>query len=252
VNPLAVWCISDSDMAVVDQDGCSSAPRHCWPEPACRPHARSGHMTVPFWLLVIGSPGVRLPGMFGRRAAELAGVLVASLISTFVTAQALSRPHDPLLYVLGAAVPLALLVVYWFWIEPRAGEERVRARRLHRAVEDAIQLSYRSESAAGSGGVPNLVRRSFYEKVDIADMFEPDHLEAAATLRARLDAGRALHIGSSTATRICPTQSTDGRSSPHRTFARTAAARGTPTPSATLRFAPNPTLRINASGSATS
>lgn len=137
--------------------------------------------------------------MFGRRAAELVGVLVATLVSTFVTAQALSRPHDPSLYVLGAAVPLALLVIYWFWIEPRADEERVRARRLHNAVEDAIELSYRSDpdhrasaEAAGSKGVPNSVRRSFYETLDIADMFEPDHLEAAATLRARLDAGREL------------------------------------------------------------
>jgi hypothetical protein len=137
--------------------------------------------------------------MFGRRAAELVGVLIASLVSSFVTTQALSRPHDSLLYVLGAAVPLALLVIYWFWIEPRADDERVRARRLHKAVEDAIELSYRSDpghgasvDAAGVGGVPNSVRRSFYERLDIADMFEPDHLEAAATLRARLDAGREL------------------------------------------------------------
>jgi hypothetical protein len=48
----------------------------------------------------------------GRRAAELAGVLIASLITSFVTGLALSGPNEPVLYVVGALVPLALLLVY--------------------------------------------------------------------------------------------------------------------------------------------
>lgn len=56
----------------------------------------------------------------GRRAAELAGVLIASLITSFVTGLAISGPNEPVLYVVGALVPLALLPVYWLWLEPRA------------------------------------------------------------------------------------------------------------------------------------
>jgi|SoiMethySBSTD1v2_1073268.scaffolds.fasta_scaffold801389_2 hypothetical protein len=73
----------------------------------------------------------------GRRAAELAGVLIASLITSFVTGLALSGPNEPVLYVVGALVPLALLLVYWLWLEPRADADRLRARRLQQAVEDA-------------------------------------------------------------------------------------------------------------------
>jgi hypothetical protein len=149
-------------------------------------------------------------------------------------------------------VPLALLVVYWFWIEPRAGEERVRARRLHRAVEDAIELSYRSESAAGSGGVPNLVRRSFYEKVDIADMFEPDHLEAAATLRARLDAGRALQHRLIDGDPDLPDAIDRWEELTAQDLRANSSGTWDSYAFSDLRFAPNPTLRINASGSATS
>ena len=66
----------------------------------------------------------------GRRAAELAGVLVASLITSFVTGLALAAPNEPVLYVVGALVPLALLLAYWLWIEPRAEADRLRAKRL--------------------------------------------------------------------------------------------------------------------------
>ena len=61
----------------------------------------------------------------GRRAAELAGVLIASLITSFVTGLALSGPNEPVLYVVGALVPLALLLVYWLWLEPRAEADRL-------------------------------------------------------------------------------------------------------------------------------
>jgi hypothetical protein len=68
----------------------------------------------------------------GRRAAELAGVLVASLITSFVTGRALAGPNEPVLYVIGALVPLALLLAYWLQthvllVEIWVGDERKRA-----------------------------------------------------------------------------------------------------------------------------
>ena len=49
----------------------------------------------------------------GRRAAELAGVLVASLITSFVTGLALAGSNEPVLYIVGAEI----------WV----GDERKRA-----------------------------------------------------------------------------------------------------------------------------
>ena len=77
----------------------------------------------------------------GRRAAELAGVLIASLFTSYVTGLALAGPNEPVLYVVGALVPLALLLAYWLWIEPRAEADRLRANRLQQAIEDAFELS---------------------------------------------------------------------------------------------------------------
>jgi hypothetical protein len=125
----------------------------------------------------------------GRRAAELAGVLVASLITSYVTGLALAGPTEPVVYVIGVMVPLTLLLVYWLWIEPRAEANRLRARRLHKAVEDAFELS---EPRTDAGMSRNAARRAFYDRLDIPDLFEPDHLEAEALLAQALDEGRPL------------------------------------------------------------
>jgi hypothetical protein len=125
----------------------------------------------------------------GRRTAELVGVLVASLITSYVTGLAISAPGDPVIYVVSALVPLALLLVYWLWIEPRADADRIRARRLARAVEDAFELTHPQTDAAASRDV---ARRAFYDRLEISDLFEPNHIEASTVLGDALDAGRAL------------------------------------------------------------
>ena len=53
------------------------------------------------------------------------------------------RPNEPVLYVVGALVPLALLMAYWLWMEPRADADRLRARRFQQALEDAFELTER-------------------------------------------------------------------------------------------------------------
>jgi hypothetical protein len=125
----------------------------------------------------------------GRRAAELAGVLIASLITSFVTGLALSGPNEPALYVVGALVPLALLLVYWLWLEPRADADRLRARRLQQAVEDAFELT---EPQSDPSAPPDAARRAFYDRLDISDLFEPNHIEASSALGEAFDAGNAL------------------------------------------------------------
>ena len=125
----------------------------------------------------------------GRRAAELVGVLVASLITSFVTGLAISAPRDPVLYVVGALVPLALLLVYWLWIEPRADADHLRARRLAKAVEDAYELSHPETDASAPR---NATRRAFYDRLDLSDLFEADHIEASALLGDAHDAGKPL------------------------------------------------------------
>jgi hypothetical protein len=134
----------------------------------------------------------------GRRAAELVGVLAATVLSSYVTTQALAGPQETLLYVIGAAAPLAMLVIYWLWIEPRANAERLRAKRLHQALEDAIELAYRSDpkhdpaEAAAITGAPDAERREFYIRLNIADLYEPNHIGVAATLRLRAETARDL------------------------------------------------------------
>ena len=125
----------------------------------------------------------------GRRAAELAGVLIASLITSFVTGLALSGPNEPVMYVVGALLPLALLLVYWLWLEPRADADRLRARRLQQAVEDAFELT---QSQVDPSAAPDVARRAFYDRLDIPDLFEPDHIEASSVLGDAFDAGKAL------------------------------------------------------------
>ncbi len=123
----------------------------------------------------------------GRRAAELIGVLVASIITSYVTGLATAGPGEPALYVVGAVVPLVLLLVYWMWIEPRADAERIRSKRLARAVEDAYELSHPEADAR-----TDVQRRAFYDRLAIGDLFEPNHREASTALAQALDAGRDL------------------------------------------------------------
>jgi hypothetical protein len=123
----------------------------------------------------------------GRRAAELAGVLVASLITSFVTGLALAGPNEPVLYIVGALVPLALLLAYWLWIEPRADADRLRARRLLHAVDDAFELSQPQTDALAPR---NAARRAFYDRLEISDLFEPNHIEASSVLGEAFDAGK--------------------------------------------------------------
>ena len=125
----------------------------------------------------------------GRRAAELAGVLIASLITSFVTGLALSGPNEPVLYVVGALVPLALLLVYWLWLEPRAEADRLRARRLQLAVEDAFELTERQTDPSAP---PDVARRAFYDQLDLSDLFEADHMEASSVLGRAFDEGTSL------------------------------------------------------------
>jgi hypothetical protein len=123
----------------------------------------------------------------GRRAAELIGVLVASIITSYVTGLATAGPGAPALYIVGAVVPLVLLLVYWMWIEPRADAERIRSRRFARAVEDAFELSHPEADAR-----TDVQRRAFYDRLEIGDLFEPNPVEASAALAEALDGGRRL------------------------------------------------------------
>ena len=125
----------------------------------------------------------------GRRAAELVGVLVASLITSVVTGLAISAPGEPVLYVVSALVPLALLLVYWLWIEPRSAADRLRARRLSQAVEDAFELS---QPQTDTTAPPDVARRAFYDRLDLSDLFEPNHIEASTILSDAYDTGKAL------------------------------------------------------------
>jgi hypothetical protein len=135
----------------------------------------------------------------GRRAAELVGVLVATVLSSYVTTQALAGPQESALYVIGAAVPLAMLVIYWLWVEPRAEAERIRAKRLQQALEDAIELEYRNdpdrdpaEAATAVTGAPDAERREWYTRLNIADMYEPNHTSVASVLQLRAETARDL------------------------------------------------------------
>jgi hypothetical protein len=123
----------------------------------------------------------------GRRAAELVGVLVASLITSYVTGFATAGPGEPVLYVVGAVVPLALLLAYWLWIEPRAAAERIRSKRLAQAIEDAFDLSHPETDAPRDAQ-----RRAFYDRLEISDLFEANHIEASTVLAEALDTGRDL------------------------------------------------------------
>jgi hypothetical protein len=125
----------------------------------------------------------------GRRAAELAGVLVASLLTSFVTGLATTGTDEPVLYIVGALVPLGLLLAYWLWIEPRAEANRVRAIRLHMAIDDAFELTQPQTDA----GLPREgARRDFYDRLELSDVFEPNHVEASSALGQAFDAGQAL------------------------------------------------------------
>ena len=123
----------------------------------------------------------------GRRAAELIGVLVASIVTSYVTGLATASPGEPLLYIVGTVVPLALLLAYWLWVEPRAAAERIRGKRLAQAVEDAFELDHPRTEGRRDGE-----RRAFYDLLGIPDLFEPNHIEGAAVLGGALDAGRDL------------------------------------------------------------
>ena len=106
-----------------------------------------------------------------------------------MTGLAISAPRDPVLYVVGALVPLALLLVYWLWIEPRADAEHLRARRLGQAVEEAFELTHPQADASTPR---DTARRAYYDRLDISDLFEPDHIEAASALDEAHDAGKSL------------------------------------------------------------
>ena len=113
-----------------------------------------------------------------RRAAELAGVMVASLITSFVTGLALAGPNEPVLYVVGALVPLALLLAYWLWVEPRAEADRVQARRLHQAVEDAFELSLAPDRCLPWRGILRDARSTTVRTGP--QLLEGDHIAAAS------------------------------------------------------------------------
>ena len=106
-----------------------------------------------------------------------------------MTGLALSGPNEPVLYVVGALVPLALLLVYWLWLEPRAEADRLRARRLQQAVEDAFELTERQTDPSAP---PDVARRAFYDQLDLSDLFEADHIEASSVLGKAFDEGTSL------------------------------------------------------------
>jgi len=125
----------------------------------------------------------------GRRAAELAGVLLASVFTSFVTGLAATGTDEPWLYIIGALVPLGLLLVYWFWVEPRAEGNRVKAIRLHRAIDEAFELT---EPQTDARQPRDAARREFYDRLELSDLFEPDHLAGASALGDAFQSGQAL------------------------------------------------------------
>ena len=93
-----------------------------------------------------------------------------------------------MLYVVGALVPLALLLAYWLWIEPRADADRLRAR-----LRAGGRGGLRDDPAPTDAPAPrDAARRAFYDRLDLSDLFEPDHIEAASVLGEAYDAGKAL------------------------------------------------------------
>ncbi|HEX5039366.1 MAG TPA: hypothetical protein VFW95_04480, partial [Candidatus Limnocylindria bacterium] len=66
---------------------------------------------------------------------------------------------------------------------------RVKAVRLHRAIDDAFELSHPQADA----DLPHdSARRAFYDRLELSDLFEPNHLEAAKALGEAHDTGQAL------------------------------------------------------------
>ena len=118
-----------------------------------------------------------------------------------MTGLALSGPDEPVLYVVGALVPLALLLVYWLWLEPRAEADRLRAHRLRRAVEDAFELTERQTDPSAP---PDVARRAFYDQLDLSDLFEADHIEASSVLGKAFDEGTSLRARLDTEKRALP------------------------------------------------
>ena len=125
----------------------------------------------------------------GRRIAELAGVLVASIFISFVTGLATTGTDEPVLYIVGALVPLAMLLAYWLWIEPHAEANRIKAARLHRAIDEAFELT---QPATDANQRRDTARRAFYDRLELSDLFEPNHLEGASALGEALKTGQAL------------------------------------------------------------
>lgn len=135
-----------------------------------------------------------------HRAAELAGVLVASVVVNTVLNLALLRSSMDLgAWAVSAAVPLGMLVVYWVWVEPRQRKVRIREARFRRALESAITRDCKLDpghNVSRDGllfeDAPDSYRQARYGELHIQDLFVPDPRKGEAALMAKVREGEKL------------------------------------------------------------
>ncbi len=144
-----------------------------------------------------------LRGMVKRRVAEMAGTIITPVIVTYVAGM-ITLPQgaaglDPAAYVIAAVVPVGMILIYWFGIEPRHRAQIKKARRISRGFDAEVTRHYKDnpENTLSTEGqrheqAPDFERRAVWERAQILDLCEPTPSYDVIALRDKIDEGRGL------------------------------------------------------------
>lgn len=135
-----------------------------------------------------------------RRLSELGGVLLANTIVGVVLQLVPSGSKMTLQsWVVTGIIPLALLLIYWWVLEPRQRKARIREARYQRAIEDALERDYKldpdhniSPEGLMFEGASDPYRKRRYEDLGILDLFVPDPRKGQTILKAKADEGAEM------------------------------------------------------------
>ncbi len=135
----------------------------------------------------------------GKRLAEGVAVWLATFVSNGVLGITLGTPVTAATFFIAAVVPLALLVIYWLFVEPRHKRTRVRAARFRKALEGTLDRDYKldpnhkiSQYGLLFEGASDPYRTSRYQELHIADLFEPDPRKGQKLLAGKAAEGAEL------------------------------------------------------------
>jgi hypothetical protein len=102
-------------------------------------------------------------------------------------------------WAVSAAIPIAMLLVYWLVLEPRQDRDRADKRRFRKALEKAIARAYKLEEGhviSPEGlmfeGASDPYRKGRYKDLEIPDLFVPDPRKGHVILNAKADEGAAI------------------------------------------------------------